>query len=181
MDPVPHWPPLTFTCYVWYLSPARFRVLMQQQLVYEREVEAARLISTVSHLSKVLPVFRIMSDSGNTSVFYLYWALLWPLLQAQLWQPIGRMGCYLSSWLCITQRNLRHYCTFWHAVLDVSRQGWYIVTYALGIYHLNLFIAFLSPKVDPSLLDEGTLAERITCTYMSLWAIMRFYDSSAWM
>ncbi|XP_072538415.1 protein RER1 isoform X2 [Salminus brasiliensis] len=33
-------------------------------------------------------------------------------------------------------------------------QGWYIVTYALGIYHLNLFIAFLSPKVDPSLLDD---------------------------
>ncbi|PWA30912.1 hypothetical protein CCH79_00010611, partial [Gambusia affinis] len=26
-------------------------------------------------------------------------------------------------------------------------QGWYIVTYALGIYHLNLFIAFLSPKM----------------------------------
>lgn len=37
----------------------------------------------------------------------------------------------------------------------VDFQGWYIVTYALGIYHLNLFIAFLSPKVDPSLLDEG--------------------------
>ena len=36
-----------------------------------------------------------------------------------------------------------------------SPQGWYIVTYALGIYHLNLFIAFLSPKVDPSLLDDG--------------------------
>ncbi|XP_072162160.1 protein RER1 isoform X1 [Bemisia tabaci] len=30
-------------------------------------------------------------------------------------------------------------------------QGWYIVTYALGIYHLNLFIAFLSPKIDPAL------------------------------
>jgi len=29
-------------------------------------------------------------------------------------------------------------------------KGWYIVTYALAIYHLNLFIAFLSPKVDPS-------------------------------
>lgn len=38
-------------------------------------------------------------------------------------------------------------------------QGWYIVTYALGIYHLNLFIAFLSPKVDPSLLEEGKLAK----------------------
>ncbi|XP_043918931.1 protein RER1 isoform X1 [Protopterus annectens] len=34
-------------------------------------------------------------------------------------------------------------------------QGWYIVTYALGIYHLNLFIAFLSPKVDPSLLEDS--------------------------
>ncbi|XP_075542955.1 protein RER1 isoform X2 [Dermacentor variabilis] len=30
-------------------------------------------------------------------------------------------------------------------------QGWYIITYALGIYHLNLFIAFLTPKVDPAL------------------------------
>lgn len=36
-------------------------------------------------------------------------------------------------------------------------QGWYIVTYALGIYHLNLFIAFLTPKIDPALeyLDES--------------------------
>lgn len=28
-------------------------------------------------------------------------------------------------------------------------QGWYIVCYALEIYHLNLFIAFLTPKIDP--------------------------------
>ena len=28
-------------------------------------------------------------------------------------------------------------------------KGFYIVTYALGIYLLNLFIAFLSPKFDP--------------------------------
>eukprot|EP00298_Acanthocystis_sp_HF-20_P000640 c108_g1_i1.p1 GENE.c108_g1_i1~~c108_g1_i1.p1 ORF type:complete len:209 (-),score=14.99 c108_g1_i1:4-558(-) len=28
-------------------------------------------------------------------------------------------------------------------------QGWYIVTYALGIYILNLFIGFLSPRDDP--------------------------------
>ncbi|SPO04501.1 probable RER1 protein [Cephalotrichum gorgonifer] len=28
-------------------------------------------------------------------------------------------------------------------------QGWYIVAYALGIYLLNLFLAFLSPKFDP--------------------------------
>nr|CAG4638799.1 EOG090X0FVI [Cyclestheria hislopi] len=30
-------------------------------------------------------------------------------------------------------------------------RGWYIVTYALGIYHLNLFIAFLTPKIDPAM------------------------------
>ena len=37
-------------------------------------------------------------------------------------------------------------------------QGWYIVAYCLGIYLLNLFLAFLQPKFDPSLdstEDEG--------------------------
>ncbi|KAM9103917.1 protein RER1-like [Megaptera novaeangliae] len=33
--------------------------------------------------------------------------------------------------------------------------GWYIVTYTLGIHHLNLLIAFLSPKVDPSLMEDS--------------------------
>ncbi|KAK2168275.1 hypothetical protein LSH36_18g00034 [Paralvinella palmiformis] len=33
-------------------------------------------------------------------------------------------------------------------------QGWYIVTYALGIYLLNLFIAFLTPKIDPAVNDS---------------------------
>jgi len=33
----------------------------------------------------------------------------------------------------------------------ILAQGWYIVTYALAIYHLNLLIAFLTPKLDPSL------------------------------
>ena len=37
-------------------------------------------------------------------------------------------------------------------------QGWYIVAYCLGIYILNLFLAFLQPKFDPSMdstEDEG--------------------------
>ncbi|ESO95778.1 hypothetical protein LOTGIDRAFT_188487 [Lottia gigantea] len=34
-------------------------------------------------------------------------------------------------------------------------QGWYIITYALGIYLLNLFIAFLTPKIDPALLEDS--------------------------
>ncbi|KAG0172263.1 hypothetical protein DFQ30_010780 [Apophysomyces sp. BC1015] len=32
----------------------------------------------------------------------------------------------------------------------VYAEGWYIVCYALGIYLLNLFLAFLTPKIDPS-------------------------------
>lgn len=30
-------------------------------------------------------------------------------------------------------------------------QGWYIVTYALGIYYLNLFVGFITPRIDPAL------------------------------
>ena len=33
----------------------------------------------------------------------------------------------------------------------VMKQGWYIVTYGLAIYHLNLLLAFLTPKIDPAL------------------------------
>ncbi|KAI8379576.1 RER1 protein [Radiomyces spectabilis] len=33
----------------------------------------------------------------------------------------------------------------------VFAEGWYIVCYALGIYILNLFLAFLTPKFDPAM------------------------------
>jgi len=33
-------------------------------------------------------------------------------------------------------------------------QGWYIITYALGIYYLNMLIAFLTPKIDPAIYDD---------------------------
>ncbi|ORY84973.1 rer1 protein-like protein [Protomyces lactucae-debilis] len=36
----------------------------------------------------------------------------------------------------------------------VYAQGWYIIAYGLGIYLLNLFLAFLTPKFDPSLEQE---------------------------
>ncbi|KAK9287794.1 hypothetical protein L1049_016234 [Liquidambar formosana] len=44
-------------------------------------------------------------------------------------------------------------------------QGFYIITYGLGIYILNLLIGFLSPQVDPeveSLADGPTLPTRGT-------------------
>ena len=37
-----------------------------------------------------------------------------------------------------------------HCSLLLLFQGWYIVTYALAIYHLNLLLAFLTPKIDPA-------------------------------
>ncbi|KAL6670655.1 hypothetical protein ACI3LZ_003009 [Candidozyma auris] len=37
----------------------------------------------------------------------------------------------------------------------VFSHGWYIICYALGIYLLNLFLAFLTPKFDPSLEQES--------------------------
>ncbi|CCL99233.1 uncharacterized protein FIBRA_01248 [Fibroporia radiculosa] len=39
-------------------------------------------------------------------------------------------------------------------------QGWFIVCYALAIYLLNLLLAFLQPKFDPSLQDD-LLADEI--------------------
>ncbi|KAK9481285.1 RER1 protein [Lipomyces japonicus] len=42
----------------------------------------------------------------------------------------------------------------------ILSQGWYIVCYSLAIYLLNLFLAFLQPKFDPSL--EQDLQERDT-------------------
>ncbi|XP_024972525.1 protein RER1A-like [Cynara cardunculus var. scolymus] len=36
-------------------------------------------------------------------------------------------------------------------------QGYYIITYGLGIYILQLFLAFLSPQVDPELQDGPSL------------------------
>ncbi|KAJ2610074.1 hypothetical protein H4S08_003774 [Coemansia sp. RSA 1365] len=38
-------------------------------------------------------------------------------------------------------------------------QGWYIICYALGIYLLNLFLAFLTPKIDPEMAEELEEAE----------------------
>ncbi|XP_015065882.1 protein RER1A-like isoform X3 [Solanum pennellii] len=46
---------------------------------------------------------------------------------------------------------------FFIAVLYVVRvylvEGFYVISYALGIYLLNLLIGFLSPQVDPELQD----------------------------
>uniref|UniRef100_A0A8L2Q9V6 Protein RER1 n=1 Tax=Rattus norvegicus TaxID=10116 RepID=A0A8L2Q9V6_RAT len=73
----------------------------------------------------------------------------------------SRLGQIYQSWL---DKSTPYTAVRWVVTLGLSfvymirvylLQGWYIVTYALGIYHLNLFIAFLSPKVDPSLMEDS--------------------------
>jgi len=44
------------------------------------------------------------------------------------------------------------YLIYWFRVWML--QGFHIITYALHIYYLNLFIAFLTPKVEPMTYDE---------------------------
>lgn len=45
--------------------------------------------------------------------------------------------------------------------MNTGSQGWYIIAYALGIYYLNLLIAFLTPKIDPAFqsFDDADLGE----------------------
>jgi len=45
------------------------------------------------------------------------------------------------------------YLVYWVRVWML--QGFHIITYALHIYYLNLFIAFLTPKVDPVTYDDA--------------------------
>lgn len=69
------------------------------------------------------------------------------------------MNKYLFLYDCFKYLPSRRFVlcvVFLLTQLSLFFQGWYIVTYALGIYHLNLFIAFLSPKIDPAIIDyEG--------------------------
>ena len=60
------------------------------------------------------------------------------------------LSCVLLAVCVDTNLTNLAFCFLW-------LQGWYIVTYALGIYLLNLLIAFLSPKIDPALaeLEDG--------------------------
>lgn len=59
---------------------------------------------------------------------------------------------YLDKWTPhTTSRWVFTFALLVSFVLRICfKQGWYIVCYALGIYHLNLLLAFLTPKVDPA-------------------------------
>lgn len=52
-----------------------------------------------------------------------------------------------------------------YAVRVYFVQGFYIVTYGLGIYLLNLLIGFLSPQIDPEIQDGPALPTRASDEY----------------
>lgn len=55
-----------------------------------------------------------------------------------------------------------------YAIRVLLLHGWYIVTYALAIYLLNLFIAFISPKFDPLMEEEEEIGETCGTVYYIL-------------
>uniref|UniRef100_A0A5B7AVW0 Protein RER1 n=1 Tax=Davidia involucrata TaxID=16924 RepID=A0A5B7AVW0_DAVIN len=86
----------------------------------------------------------------------------------------------LSQWSCAVSRRYQHLLdkstpfvlrrwiafsamAFIYALRVYLLQGYYIITYGLGIYILQLFLLFLSPQVDPEiqqLTDGPTLPTR---------------------
>jgi hypothetical protein len=70
---------------------------------------------------------------------------------------------YARRWQALLDRSTPHTMERWLGTVTlfilfslsvVVRQGWYIVMYALCIYILNLFLAFLQPRFDPSLAED---------------------------
>merc|ERR1740123_1053945 len=56
-------------------------------------------------------------------------------------------------------------CLVGYGVRVYMKQGFYVVTYGLGIYMLNLLINFLSPAVDPDSEDGPVLPTKETGEY----------------
>ena len=54
------------------------------------------------------------------------------------------------------ENKFYYYYKSFTSAIKWNFQGFYIVTYAVGIYYLNLFLLFLTPSIDPALeFDDG--------------------------
>lgn len=58
----------------------------------------------------------------------------------------------------------------------LSSQGFYVIAYALGIYLLNIFLLFLSPRFDPAHEDEAGLANDAAAPPSSIFLPVRADD-----
>ncbi|KAB0794589.1 hypothetical protein PPYR_11428 [Photinus pyralis] len=84
----------------------------------------------------------LISSNNRKGVISQAWTRLSQIYQGTLdsWTPYTKWR-WLGTIVVLIVFGIRIF----------TKQGWYIVTYALGIYHLNLFIAFLTPKIDPAM------------------------------
>lgn len=81
---------------------------------------------------------------------------------SRVWASVGRVSsAYLNkSILYIKTRWLAFFaCLSFYVVRVYLLSGFFVVTYGLGIYLLNLLIGFISPQIDPET-DEYVLPVR---------------------
>ncbi|KAL8491699.1 hypothetical protein ACS0TY_023341 [Phlomoides rotata] len=71
-------------------------------------------------------------------------------------QPLRAPPCHGGSLRFLSASLL----SFIYAVWVYFVQGFYVVSYALDIYLLNLVVAFLSPQEDPELSNGPTIPFR---------------------
>ncbi|XP_077253503.1 protein RER1B-like [Tasmannia lanceolata] len=91
---------------------------------------------------------------------------------AAAWLPLAKWkNDFSRAFQHYLDRSTPHSVGRWMGTLGVALiyvlrvyylQGFYIISYGLGIYVLNLLIGFLSPKVDPELevMDGASLPTR---------------------
>ncbi|XP_058092056.1 protein RER1B-like [Magnolia sinica] len=95
----------------------------------------------------------VSGDAGDSSSIAKWRSEFWKTFQHYLDRSTPHsLGRWLGTAGLASIYSLRVYYL----------QGFYIVTYGLGIYLLNLLIGFLSPKVDPELevMDGPSLPTR---------------------
>lgn len=77
----------------------------------------------------------------------------WPTTDLPFADRSSQESCFYYSWVAFLYiRSVTVNYTLVNHVLPLK--GWYIITYALGIYYLNMLIAFLTPKIDPAIYDD---------------------------
>lgn len=93
------------------------------------------------------------SVHGRPSVVH---RLVTRLGQIYQFQPDNSAALQAQRWV-VTPNESFHYM-----IQVYLLQGWDIVTDTLGVYHLNVFLAFLSPKVDLSLMEDSDRDASVT-------------------
>lgn len=81
---------------------------------------------------------------------------------SRVWASVSRVSnAYLNkSILYLKTRWLAFFaCLFFYIIRVYMLSGFFVVTYGLGIYLLNLLIGFISPQIDPET-DEYVLPVR---------------------